>query len=339
MSIFIQENVSLAPLSRMRTGGVAKFLTHVSSLDEIREALSFAEKKNLPYWIFGGGSNTLIPDEGFSGLVMVISVEGISYEPMGDRVLVTLGAGEVWDDVVRNCVSRELWGIENLSLIPGSVGGGVVQNIGAYGVEICEIVVWVEAFDIRANTIKRFSREASLFEYRTSLFKKDPRYIITRVALELHTTPHPRLAYEDVSRHLREKELDTPSLADMRAAIIEIRMAKLPGEDLGTLGSFFKNPVVSSEEGTRLERIFPGIKTYPYGEGFIKLSAAWLIDHAGGFRGMRQGDAGVYEKQSLVLVNHAHATTRDIQHLAESIKKKIFDLTTIMLEEEVVVMK
>lgn len=338
MAIHIQENISLAFHTTMRTGGPARFFVSVETEDSLREAFVWAEREGVSTWVLGGGSNTLAPDEGFSGLVIRMAIKGISCEGEDGTTLVA-GAGEVWDDIVATSVLHGLWGVENLSLVPGSMGGAIVQNIGAYGVEIREVVSWVEVFDTEEKKIKRFLNKECNFNYRESIFKTKPHFIVVRAALGLSRTENTRTEYEDVKKYFELKEVVHPTLADIRNAIVSIRTAKMPGETLGTAGSFFKNPVVSKEEGWRLEQTFPGIKTFPFSVDSIKLSAAWLIDKVGGFRGARRGDAGVYEKQALVLVNHGTATTREIISLAQEIKNTVKEKTNVTLEEEVVMMR
>jgi len=339
MAIHIEEHVALAPLTTMMVGGNARFFTRIESIDDLGEGLAFARAQNLPIFILGGGSNVLASDEGFLGLVMKIEIKGISYEEHDATMRVTAGAGEVWDDVVRGAVARGLWGIENLSLVPGTIGGAVVQNIGAYGAEARDTVLWVEAFDMQAMQLKRFLRNECAFGYRESIFKKNNDLIVTRVALELIRDGVPHVDYEDVKKYLGERNIVSLSLADIREAVVAIRTAKMPASPLGTAGSFFKNPVISAEEYARLEKEFPGIKAYPQGDTTVKLSAAWLLDKIGGFRGYRRGNVGAYEHQALVLVNYGGATAEDVLSLASEMKERVEEKTNVMLEEEVVMMK
>ncbi|MHB1117913.1 MAG: UDP-N-acetylmuramate dehydrogenase [Minisyncoccota bacterium] len=339
MTSHIKERVPLAPMTTMRVGGNARFFIHIESADDLREGLVFAREQNLPIFILGGGSNTLVPDEGFPGLVMKIEMKGISYEENDPLVNVIANAGETWDDVVREAVSHRLWGIENLSLIPGTVGGAVVQNIGAYGVEARDIVLWVEAFDMRTMQLKRFSRDECMFGYRESIFKKDNNLVVMRAAFSLRHNGAPHIEYQDVEAYFEEKGVSTPSLLDIREAIVTIRTAKMPTSQLGTAGSFFKNPVISEEEFKSLVKVYPEIKAYKQEDNTVKLSAAWLLDKIGGFRGYRQGDAGAYEHQALVLVNYGTATAENILSLAREMKNVIKEKTNVVLEEEVVMMQ
>jgi UDP-N-acetylmuramate dehydrogenase len=339
MTINIQENVSLASHTTMRTGGPARFFVSVETIEDLESAFAWVKEHEVSVWVLGGGSNTLVPDEGFSGLVIKISLKGISFEESTNCTYLVAGAGEVWDDVVSAAVTHSLWGIENLSLVPGLVGGSVVQNIGAYGIEVKESVAWVEIFDTEEKKIKRFLNEECNFGYRESVFKTKPQFIVVRVAFKLSHLETIRTEYEDVKKYFAEKGIDHPSLQEIRSAVISIRTDKMPGAMLGTAGSFFKNPIVSKAESDRLEHMFPGIKIYPVSASTVKLSAAWLIDNVAKFRGVKRGDAGMYEKQALILVNHGAATSQEIISLAQEIKNIVHEKTNVMLEEEVVMMR
>ena len=339
MTIFIKEHIPLALMTTMRVGGNARYFARIKSLADLKSGVAFARSQNLPIFVLGGGSNMLVPSKGFSGLVLKIEFKGISYEEDGSLVHVIAGAGEVWDDVVRDAVKRGLWGIENLSLIPGTIGGAAVQNIGAYGAEARDTILWVEAFDMQTMKLKKFSRDECAFGYRESIFKKNSNLIVVRAAFNLTHDGTPRIEYQDVKTFFTERKINTPALSDIRNAIVAIRTAKMPAPPLGTAGSFFKNPVVSGEEFEHLVKVYPEIKAYPQGDGTVKLSAAWLLDKIGGFRGYREGDAGVYEHQALVLVNYGTATAENILSLAHEMKKVIKEKTNVVLEEEVVMMK
>jgi len=349
MTLLIKEHVPLAPMTTMRVGGNARFFARIKSLTDLRNGVAFARSQNVPIFVLGGGSNMLVPSKGFPGLVLKIEFKGISYEEDGSSICVITGAGEVWDDLVRDAVARGLWGIENLSLIPGTTGGAVVQNIGAYGVEARDSIVWVEAFDTQTMKIKKFSRDECSFGYRESIFKKNNNLIVVRAAFDLVRDGTPHIEYQDVKTFFTERKgislwpshesADSPSLSNIREAIVAIRTSKMPSSRLGTAGSFFKNPVVSAEELARLKTTYPEIKAYLQGDGTVKLSAAWLLDKIGGFRGYRVGDAGTYEHQALVLVNYGTATTENILSLAHEIKNIIKEKTNVTLEEEVVMMK
>lgn len=337
-TISIKEFIPLAPYTTMRTGGAARYFVRVANLLGVRQAVEFVRERNLPLFVLGGGSNVLVSDGGFPGLVMQLDTHGMVYEDITDGVRVVASAGEMWDDVVRGVVSKGLWGIENLSLIPGTVGGAAVQNIGAYGVEFGDVVLWVEAFDTETMTTKTFLREECAFGYRTSIFKTNKHLIVMRVAFNLSRKENPRIDYEDVKNYFLTQVDTVPTLENIRKAVVSIRTAKLPALPLGTAGSFFKNPIVSTEQFEAIKKDFPEIKAYIQGDGTVKLSAAWLLDNVGKWRGVRRGHVGVYEKQALVLVNYGGATTGEMLYLANSMKESIHKKINVTLEEEVVVM-
>ncbi|MGB2580300.1 MAG: UDP-N-acetylmuramate dehydrogenase [Minisyncoccia bacterium] len=333
MAIHILEHVPLAPLTTMRTGGNARFFARITSVEDLREAVQFARAKTIPVFVLGGGSNTLFVEAEFYGLVIKIEIKGIDYD--GARVVAH--AGEIWDEFVGNVTERNLWGIENLSLVPGTVGGAVVQNIGAYGVEAKETIFSVDAFDTETMQIKTFLRDECKFGYRESIFKKNKNLIVVSATFELTASGVPNIDYEDVKKYFYERGTHVPSLIEIREAIVAIRTAKMPKYPMGTAGSFFKNPVVNMPQYESLKKQFPEIKSYLQGDNTVKLSAAWLIDHVGGWRGVRRGDAGVHEKQALILVNYGSATAKEILSLAEEIKKDIKQKTNVDIEEEVVI--
>mgnify|MGYP001586837370 CR=1 FL=1 len=334
MKITIEEQVPLASFTTMHVGGNARFFARVKDVDGLKDAIIFARGKSIPVFILGGGSNTIVSENGFPGFVIKIEIKGITCD--GNRI--TAGAGEMCDDVVKDAVSRKLWGIENLSLVPGTVGGAVAQNIGAYGVEVRETIFSVDAFDISSMQIKTFLCDECEFGYRESIFKKNKNLIVTRAVFELAEHGAPRVEYEDVKKYFENNGIAVPTLAEIRDAIVSIRTKKMPAPPLGTAGSFFKNPVVSAEQYEDVKMKFPELKAYPQGDGKVKLSSAWLIDHVGKWRGVRRGDAGVHEKQALIMVNYGTARAEEILLLAQEIKKDIKEKTGVTLEEEVVMM-
>lgn len=318
----------------MRVGGKARFFVHIRSVDEFAQAVIFARENNLPIFVLGGGSNTLVSEDGFPGLVMKIEIKGIAY----CGALVTVGAGEIWDEFVSDVIAHNLWGSENLSLIPGTVGGAAVQNIGAYGVEAKEIIFSVEVFDAKEMQTKIFLRDECEFGYRESIFKKNKNLIVIRVTFALTQNGSPHTDYEDVKKYFENEKIAMPTLVQIREAIVAIRTVKMPAPPLGTAGSFFKNPVVIASHYEILKKQFPEIKAYLQGDNTVKLSAAWLLDKVGGWRGYKKGDAGVYEKQALILVNYGDATAEEMLSLAHEMKNDIKEKTGVTLEEEVVVM-
>lgn len=334
----MQENVPLAPLTTLRAGGRARYFFVARTEVDIAEAAGFARAQNLPLLVLGGGSNMLVSDSGFSGVIIKNEIRGIVYEQSKDKVRVIAGAGENWDDLVCDTVERNLYGLENLSLIPGTVGAAPVQNIGAYGTEAEKYIEWVEVFDTDTTETKQFSNADCVFSYRQSLFKREEykNYIITRVSFLLCKNGELNTAYKDVTEYFAENSISPVTLKSVRDAIVAIRMRKLPmAGDVGTAGSFFENPIVSVAEKDALLESYPGLVWYPFSGDGVKISAAWLIDHIGGWKGKRIGNVGVHERQALVLVNYSSGNTREIYDLAENIRRDIREKTGILFEYEV----
>jgi UDP-N-acetylmuramate dehydrogenase len=285
--------------------------------------------------VIGGGSNLLFTGD-YPGTLLHSEIEGITVEETHPgHVIVSAGAGVSWDKFVEWCVYCGFGGIENLSLIPGSVGASAVQNIGAYGVEVKDTIVKVRAVSIETGLISEFNLQDCRFGYRNSIFKSEVKgkYLITKIYFRLTTNPMLNLSYGSL-----KEETVTPggaSLLSVRETIINIRRSKLPDpENIGSAGSFFKNPVVSKLEGESLKKNYNGMPVYEDISGGLKLAAGWLIDMCG-WKGKRIGDAGVHDKQALVLVNYGKASGKDIYFLSEEIKKSVYEKFGVMLEREV----
>lgn len=322
----ISENVVLAPYTTFRLGGRAKFFARIKTAGELLDALSFAREKKLNVFILGGGSNVLFDDAGFDGLVIKIEIGGIEFQ---DETVIA-GAGEDWDALVERAIEKNLWGIENLSGIPGTAGAAPMQNIGAYGQELSQVLLWLEALDTANGEVRRFENKECGFGYRASRFKQETgRFVVLRAAVRLRADGEPNLSYRDLFR----RELRT--LPEIRRAVLEIRSSKFP--DLakeGTAGSFFLNPVVSPQKAAELAARFPGLPQFPAQNG-TKISLAWLLDHGLRLKGERAGGARVFERQPLVIVADKNASAHDTRALAERIKKEVREKTEIELEEEV----
>ena len=330
--IRIQKNIKLAKYTTFHIGGEAEFFAKVRNLDELKKALSSAQKNKLKISILGGGSNVLLPDNGIKGLVIKIDIRGIKFN--GSNIYA--GSGEVWDSVVAKAVSKKLGGIENLSLIPGTMGGAVYQNIGAYGVELKDVLDSVDVFDIRSSKIKKLSKKDCRFGYRDSIFQKPAgkNYLILGAYLKLFGDNYKfNLNYQDLESYFNGR---IPSINDIRKAVIGIRRSKLvyPTKNIGTVGSFFKNPVVVVSNFKTLVSKYPDIKGRDIGGGRVKLSAGQLIERAG-WKAKRSGSVGVSAKHALVLVSYKGAKAHDIINLAESIQKSVKDKFGIKLEPEV----
>ncbi|HYK87421.1 MAG TPA: UDP-N-acetylmuramate dehydrogenase [Acidobacteriota bacterium] len=325
-SLQLRENVALADYTTLGVGGPARYFTEVTSEDQLIDAIEIAGSRHLPVFVLGGGSNLLVSDAGFSGLVLHIGLRGVHpLEEEGD--IISVAAGEAWDDFVRLCVSQKLGGIECLSGIPGTVGGTPVQNVGAYGQEVSESILSVRVLDRESQTIHELSNAECGFSYRTSIFNSSRResYIVLRVTFALHPRARPRLVYPDLKRHFGERK-EQPSLSEVRDAILKIRAGKAmvitPGDpDCRSAGSFFKNPVVTEETAAGVEDAARHVGTLADAEtlpryeaqgGQVKIPAAWLIERAGFQKGCSRGRVGLSSKHTLALVNLGGATAREV---------------------------
>ncbi len=347
ISMKIQENISLAQYTTFKIGGPARFFCSVTSKEEVRQAVSFAKKRGLPFFVLGGGSNILVSDNGFPGLVIKVEIMGIREEGIenkGERkedvdehVLISVGAGEMWDSFVEYTVSRGLSGLENLSAIPGSVGAAPIQNIGAYGAEARQFISSVRAFDARRMAFVELSNKECEFAYRDSMFKrKKGRYIVTRVDFRLKKGGPVNIVYNDLRDHFASRGIAVPTPDEVRRAVIDIRWSKLPDWKLwGTAGSFFKNPVVSARKYASLKKRYPGLPGFPEPRGKVKIPLGWILDNVCHARGMRKGGVGTYEKQALVFVARPGAASAEVVELAQELMKKVKDATGITIEGEV----
>ncbi len=334
----ILENIPLAPYTTFGIGGNAEFFTVVSSKEDLFEVLSFAEQRNIPFFILGGGSNILITDRGIKGLVIKIDLRGIHFEAQGDDILVTALAGEGWDAFVEYCVAHEWWGVENLSLIPGTVGASPVQNIGAYGLEVMDRIMSVEVFDSRTKQIKILPNEECEFGYRTSVFKKQEykHLIITSVTFKLSKNTNPSLNYKDVMNFFAQKGISNPTLIEIRNAIIEIRTNKFPDlKRLGTAGSFFKNPIIDKAHYDSLQVQYQLIPGFEMGNNKMKVPLAWILDNVLHLKGFGTKETWLFEKQPLVIVAEKNTKAENVIALSTEVIKKVFEATKIKIEPEV----
>ena len=322
----IEENVPLGPMTTFFIGGLARYFVRVTNVEELRQSLDYARDQNLSALILGGGSNVLISDAGFDGLVIKIEIAGIEKE--GETLVA--GAGESWDALVVRAVQEELWGVENLSGIPGTVGAAPVQNIGAYGSEVKDTLLWVEAFDTQSGQVVRLQNTECGFGYRTSRFKKEPgRFVILRVAFQLKKNGAPNASYKDLA------DIARFNLAEIRAKVLAIRAGKFPDlKKEGTAGSFFLNPVVSAQKAAELVEQYPGLPNFPAEQG-RKLSLAWILDTILQVKGLSVGGARVYEKQPLVIAASRGARARDVAELAQKVSQLVQNKLKITIEPEV----
>lgn len=332
----ILDNFNLKHFNTFHVSAFARYFITVTDIASLKEALKFATKKELPFMLIGQGSNLLFR-ENYSGVILEMNVHGkkILAEENGS-VLVKVRCGESWHAFVQWCLDNKCYGLENLSLIPGNIGAAPVQNIGAYGVELCEVMESLEALEIATGELKTFSNADCRFSYRSSVFKEDlkDQYVIYSVSFRLNRETDVKIEYASLANALKgfpEKKI-TPELVSKK--VCEIRSSKLPSPSkLGNAGSFFWNPVISTEEFSRLQKSFPNIVAYPNGDK-VKLAAAWLIEQAG-WKGYRKGDVGVHKDHALVLVNYGLGTGEQLVALSEQIQSSIQDKFGISLTPEV----
>ena len=345
--MLLQENVPLAPLTTFQLGGPAVFFVEAKSPGDVQEAVAFAASKDLSVFVLGGGSNLVVADAGWPGLVLKVAIPGIEQRPgINDqgKVLFDAGAGESWDRFVSHAVMARCAGVECLSGIPGSVGGTPVQNVGAYGQEVSETIESVQTFDRRDGQVRDLCREACGFEYRSSIFNTTERgrFIILAVTYALTPEGEPRLEYADLKSHFEGRETQ-PNLAETREAVRHIRARKgmliVAGDpDCQSAGSFFKNPVLSEEQHEDLQKRAAAkslsLPSYPALEKSRKVSAAWLVEKSGFARGYGFGHVGISSKHALAIVNRGGATAAEVLTLKDQIQHRVEDIWGVRLESE-----
>lgn len=330
------ENQSLKQLNTFGIDVNAKLYAAISSEADLAAIFSNPVVKENKLLVLGGGSNMLFIKD-YDGLVLKISIKGIDVREEGEDVLVTAGAGEVWDSLVKYCVANGYAGIENLTLIPGTVGASPIQNIGAYGVEIKDVFESCTAFEIATGQIKTFSRADCEFAYRESVFKGKLKgqFIVTSVTYRLSRTAKLQTHYGAVNAELERRGITEPSIADVSEVVAAIRVSKLPDPStIGNAGSFFKNPIVDKVVFDDLLLQFPDMPHYPAPDGRVKLAAGWLIEYCG-FKGVVDGNTGTWKNQALVLVNHGGATGQEVYRFSEKIINTVQQKFGVLLEREV----
>lgn len=332
----MQQNVPLKNYTTMKLGGPARYLATANNKDELVNLVNQAG--DLPILVLGEGSNVIVSDEGFGGLVILNRIKG--YEILNENpasTTIRVGSGEVWDSVVQRTAESGLSGIECLSAIPGCTGAAPVQNIGAYGQEIANTLVELEAFDIKTKSFVVFSNADCDFTYRQSIFNKGPakgRYIITSITLELRKTILEPPFYGSLQQYLDKHQINDYSPFNLRQAVIAIRSIKLPDpKTLPNTGSFFKNPIVENWQAERLQKEYADVKIFPMGENMSKIAAGWLVDNAG-LKGLSMGGFAVYDKNALVITNTGGGTYAGLQEIKEHIISSVRDTFRITLEQE-----
>lgn len=330
----ISENQSLKPFN---TFGIDVKASRFATFASVKALKQILNDNQLPLLILGGGSNLLLTKD-FDGLVLRNEIKGIDIISENEsEVLVKVGAGEVWHEFVLYCISKNFCGIENLSLIPGSVGASPMQNIGAYGVEIKDVFEKLEALEIATGEIHSFDNKTCEFGYRESIFKHAVKnqYVITQVYFKLSKTQNTNTSYGAINQQLEIMGIDNPSIKDVSDAVIAIRSSKLPNpKEIGNAGSFFKNPVIEINHFQEILKEYPNAPSYPVGENHVKVPAGWLIETAG-WKGKVVGQTGVHKNQALVLVNYGGATGEEIYQLSSDIIADINQKFKIELTREV----
>ena len=319
----------------LQVGGPAAYFTEVASEDYLEEMVAYAQQENISTVVLGSGSNILVADTGFDGLVLHMSIKGIDAVREDDRIRMTVGAGEVLDDVVAHAVTKGYWGLENLSHIPGTVGAAPVQNVGAYGVEVKDCIESVRVYNTDTLKFEVLNAQECLFGYRESIFKRKEgaRYIVTSVTFILSVQSSPNITYKDLEHRLSGTK---PSLADIRNTVIAIREEKFPNwHEVGTAGSFFKNPVISLAMFEKIKVQYPEIPGFAQGEQKVKIPLGWVLDKVLHLKGEGTKTVGAYQGQALVLINKGDATADDFVCFAQGVMDVVKETIDVDIQWEV----
>ena len=332
----IEEHKSLKDYNTFNIKATARYFSSIGSIEDLKLALQSNIHPDI--FILGGGSNMLLT-KNIEALVLHINLKGIKIiSEDKNSVVLNVMAGENWHEFVQYCIKNDYGGVENLSLIPGNVGTAPIQNIGAYGVELKDVFLDCNTLSIADQSEKKFTKEECKFAYRNSIFKhqKKGKYIITNVTFKLTKNNHRTIIeYGSIKQELENSNIHHPSIKDISEVIIKIRESKLPNpNEIGNSGSFFKNPTINNIEFEEFYKNFPTAPFYKLSEFEYKIPAGWLIEKSG-FKGQRDGDAGVHKNQALVLVNHGNASGKEILELAEKIQTKVKQDFGILIEPEV----
>jgi len=333
----IQQNISLKSYNTFGLEATARFFVEIQSVEELKSILQNSDYQSVEKLFLGGGSNILLT-KNYEGLVVKINLKGINKIFEDDaHIHIQAGAGEIWHELVMYCVENQYAGMENLSLIPGTVGAAPMQNIGAYGVEIKDIFEELQALNLETFEVETFKLADCHFGYRESIFKHEAKgkYVITSVTFKLNKTPVFKTAYGDIQKTLAEMNVTDLSIKAVSDAVIAIRKSKLPDPaEIGNSGSFFKNPEIPKAQYDELKARFENIPSYPINETTVKVPAGWLIEQAG-WKGFRDGEIGVHSRQALVLVNYGGGTGEQIKALSAKIQASVLEKFGISLSTEV----
>jgi UDP-N-acetylmuramate dehydrogenase len=338
----IEKQKQLKPYNTFSLPATAKYFARVTTEAELQELVQTKTFQEEEHFILGGGSNTLFAGD-FDGIVVLIDIRGVKADKVGEEILLTAGAGEDWHNLVTTAVTKGWGGLENLALIPGSTGAAPVQNIGAYGVELDQIFASLTAVDLETGEIRKFNKQACQFGYRDSIFKQElkNKFAITSVTFTLAEKHSINKAYGDIEKTLAAKNIKDATIKDIYEAVIAIRNSKLPDpKEIGTAGSFFKNPIISKQLLAEIRNDYPEVVFYEVNNDSVKIPAGWLIDQAG-WKGWtsENGKYGVHEKHALVIVNYGGASGDNILSLAEDIQESVKDKFSVILEPEVNVIR
>lgn len=339
----ILEHVPLAPMTTLKVGGAARYFATAVTAADVRQAVDWAKSRQLPLFVLGGGSNLVIADAGFPGLVLHIAISGVERLSENGKQVFEAGAGVVWDALVAQTVAANCAGLECMSGIPGSVGGTPVQNVGAYGQEVSETIAEVQSLDLRDGQLRSLCNAACGFAYRSSIFNTGERgrYIILKVAYALEAGGEPTIQYRDLKAYFAPLPAKTrPTLAEVREAVRKIRLSKAMlivegDEDSRSAGSFFKNPVLDAAEYERVAASAGGtLPSYPAPGGRSKIPAAWLVENAGFHKGHARGHVGLSRKHALAIVNRGGATAAEVVALQDEIRRAVEEKFGVALVPE-----
>jgi UDP-N-acetylmuramate dehydrogenase len=331
----IHENVSLKNFNSFGIDAFARYFVEINQATDLTELFKDQQWQQIPRLVMGGGSNMLFT-KNFDGLVIRMNIRGIEHRVNQEKVTVESGAGEVWNDLVNYCVDWGFGGIENLSLIPGSVGASPIQNIGAYGVELKDIFESCQAFEIETGKIKEFSKADCKFDYRESIFKQElkNKFIVLSVKFNLSTVANLQISYGAIADEISKRGIKQPTIKDISQVVSAIRVSKLPDPTtIGNAGSFFKNPIISKNEFDAIHTLYPEIVHFLVGNQ-VKLAAGWLIEQCG-WKGKIVGNTGTWKNQALVLVNHGNASGSEVLALSENIISSVKEKFRVTLQREV----
>ncbi|MCB9810002.1 UDP-N-acetylmuramate dehydrogenase [Candidatus Nomurabacteria bacterium] len=335
MKMEVAKNVLLSEHTTLKVGGVADYMVEVKDESELMEALRFAKQTAMPPLVLGGGSNILASDEGCRGLVIKNRIKGVEYNVHGDNVYVSCGAGEMLDKVIEETVNKNYWGLENLSHIPGTVGATPVQNVGAYGVEVCSLITEVSAINIETEQKNIFSNEECKFSYRDSYFKTNEgkKWIVTKVVFKLSLLKSPKLSYGALQDLEKNKSL---TIQDIRNEVIRIRSTKFPDwNNIGTAGSFFKNPIIPNKQFADLLIKYPDLPGYSVDSENTKIALGWVLDNVCSLKGYCENGVCLFKQQALVLINESAKDSATIDDFANFVTEKVKEKIGVDIEREV----